>query len=91
MDATADASAAVNPSESGERGSGNSIAGRHLPHPRPHASPTEVPCADGGDQLCGGGHFGFHCHDVEVHEVVESQVQHTVIWRRGGKEISFMS
>lgn len=56
------------------------------PTPRPtlhHACP--IPCTDGGDQLRGGRHFGFYCHDVEVHEVVESQVKHTVIWG-GGEE-----
>lgn len=53
------------------------------PHPRPRTIPSAfpLPCTDGGDQLNGGCHFGFHCHDVEVHEIVESQVKHTVVWR----------
>lgn len=42
-----------------------------------------IPCTDGGDQLHGGRHFGFHCHDVEVHEIEESQMEHTVVCRSG--------
>ena len=91
VDPRAGASVAVDPPESAERGSGHSPAGRRPPHPRQRPSPAAIPCTDGGDQLCSGGHFGFHRHDVEVHEVVESQVQHTVIWMGGGKETAFLS
>lgn len=47
----------------------------------PVPCPIPIPCTDGGDELHSGCHFGFHCHDVEVHEIVESQMKHTVVWK----------
>lgn len=38
-----------------------------------------LPGTDGSCHLDGSGHLGFHCHDVEVHEVVEGEVKHILI------------
>lgn len=57
--------------------------------PRPHC--PSLPCTDGGDELHGGRHFGLHGHDVEVHEIVESQMKHTVVWGAGRQEIIYDS
>lgn len=43
------------------------------------------PSADGCCHLNGSGHLGFHCHDVEVHQVIESQVKDVVICTNRGE------
>lgn len=63
-------------SEGGLENRGSHHIPTHTPSPC-----LPLPCTDGGYQLNGGCHFGFHCHDVEVHEIVESQMKHTVVWR----------
>lgn len=39
----------------------------------------DPPCADGHADVGGGGHLGLHRHDVQVHQVVEEEVQDAVI------------
>lgn len=39
----------------------------------------DPPCADGRADVGGGGHLGLHRHDVQVHQVVEEEVQDAVV------------
>lgn len=45
---------------------------------RPHRR-TDPPCAYGRADVGGGGDLGLHRHDVQVHQVVEEEVQDAVV------------
>lgn len=40
---------------------------------------THTPCADGCVEVCGGGDLGLHCHDVQIHQVVEEEMKDAAI------------
>lgn len=39
----------------------------------------DPPCADGRADVGGGGDLGLHRHDVQIHQVVEEEVQDAVV------------
>lgn len=40
---------------------------------------TGTPCTDGCVEICGGGDLGLDCHNVQIHQVVEVEMEDAAI------------
>ncbi len=47
---------------------------RSCTHTHTHTH-EDIPCTDGTDEVCGGGNLGLDCHDVQIHQVVEVEME----------------
>jgi len=48
-----------------------------------------TPCTDGSDEFCEGGDFSLDSHNVQIHQVVEEEMENAAIC--GDKEESTCS
>lgn len=44
-----------------------------------HTHTLDSPGTDGGAEVCGGGDLGLDCHNVQIHQIVEVEVEDAAI------------